>query len=262
MTSRASSPSSTIPSHPLGGTWVRNRQPTMCIRSSSEMVGLRAEKPPPVMRCATDGEPMRLSLMPRKSIFFAKFSEHASNSLKAARALDGLLRDFTDVERQVRDIRALEHDGDELTHEIIENLNAAFVTPLDREDILGLASRLDDVVDLAHDAAELVLLYDLREVRPQAVRQVEILVSAADGIVEMMNGLERFQGLEPHWIKLHTLEKEGDQAFRDAVGELFASETDPAEIIKWKDLYELLESAIDRCEDVANIVETIAIKHA
>src|SRR5207247_11227998 len=101
-----------------------------------------------------DGGPMRLSLMPRKSIFFAKFSEHASNSLKAARALDRLLRDFTDVERQVRDIRALEHDGDELTHEIIENLIAAFVPPLDRQSLLGLASRLDDVVDPAQQASE------------------------------------------------------------------------------------------------------------
>jgi len=204
---------------------------------------------------------MRLSLLPRKSIFFTKFSQHADNSLKAALALEDLFKDFTDIERKVRDIHALEHYGDELTHEIITNLNETFVTPLDREDIIGLASHLDDIVDVAYDAAELVLLYRITRVRPLAVRQVEILVSAAAEIVEMMRGLEGLEGLEQHWIKLNTFENEGDQAFRDAVGELFASETDPAEIIKWKDLHQLLEFAIDRCEDLANIVETVTVKH-
>src|SRR6266508_873022 len=120
---------------------------------------------------------MRLARLPRKPIFFVKFSEHAVNSLKAAQTLEDLLKDFTDVERKVRDIHALEHRGDELTHEIIKSLNETFVTPLDREDIVGLASHLDDVADVAYDAAEFILLYHIRFVRPHAVRQAEILVS-------------------------------------------------------------------------------------
>ena len=205
---------------------------------------------------------MRVSLLPRKHIFFTKFSQHAENSLEAARALADLFANFIDVERKVREIHAIEHYGDKLTHEIMGTLNATFVTPLDREDIIGLASHLDDVADVAYDAAELVLLYKVRSIRPQAVRQVETLVAAATEMVRMINGLERLKGLEPHWIKLHTFENEGDQIFRDAVGDLFATETDATEIIKWKDIHQLIESAIDRCEDLANIVEMIVVKHS
>ena len=111
---------------------------------------------------------MRLSLMPRKSIFFTLFSQHAENSLEATRALEALLTDFTRIEDKVKEIHAIEHHGDKLTHEIIRNLNETFVTPLDREDIVGLASRLDDVCDLAHDVSETVLLYHVKAIRPAA----------------------------------------------------------------------------------------------
>ena len=205
---------------------------------------------------------MRFSLMPRKSIFFTQFQQHAENSKEAAEALARLLEDFTDVERKVRDIHAIEHYGDKLTHEIIRELNETFVTPLDREDIIGLASRLDDVADLCNDVAELIHLYKVRSIRPGAVRQAKTLVAAATQLVEMMRNLEKLAGLEEHWIKLHTYENEGDDMFRDAVAELFASERDAIEIVKWKDIFEHIEFAIDRCEDVANIVETIKIKHS
>lgn len=205
---------------------------------------------------------MRLSLLPRKSIFFTRFQQHAENTQKAAEALERLLSDFTNVERKVRDIHAIEHYGDELTHEIIRELNATFVTPLDREDIVGLASRLDDVADLCNDVAELVHLYRVESIRPAAVRQTKTLVAATGELVQMMKGLERLGDLEEHWIKIHTYENEGDDVFRDAIAELFASERDAIEIVKWKDIFEHIEFAIDRCEDVANIVETIKIKHS
>ncbi len=205
---------------------------------------------------------MRLSLIPRKSVFFTQFQRHADNTKEAAEALVRLLEDFTDVERKVRDMHAIEHYGDKLTHEIIRELNATFVTPLDREDIIGLASRLDDVADLCNDVAELIHLYKVTRVRPAAVRQAKTLVAATGQLVEMMKNLERLTDLEEHWIKLHTYENEGDDMFRDAVGELFASERDAIEIVKWKDIFEHIEFAIDRCEDVANIVETIKIKHS
>lgn len=205
---------------------------------------------------------MRLSLMPRKSIFFTQFQKHAENTREAALALADLLENFQDVERKVGNIHAIEHYGDNLTHEIVRELNATFVTPLDREDILGLASRLDDVADLANDVAELILIYKIGHVRPAAVRQSKILVSATDELVTMMQRLEGLKDLQEHWIKLHTFENEGDQIFREAIGELFATERDAIELVKWKDLFERIEIAIDRCEDIANIVETIKIKHS
>jgi len=204
---------------------------------------------------------MRLSLMPKKSIFFTLFSQHAQNALEAAQALEQLLTDFTDVERKARDIHGIEHRGDKLTHQIMQELNGTFVTPLDREDIFGLASRLDDVTDVCHDVSEMVVLYKVSSIRPLAIQQARVLVAATAQLVEALKGLEKLDGLEPHWIKVHTLENEGDALFRSAVADLFAKTTDPVEIIKWKDLHALIELAIDRCEDVANIVETIVVKH-
>jgi uncharacterized protein len=204
---------------------------------------------------------MRLSLMPKKSIFFTLFSQHAQNALEATQALQKLLSDFTDVENKARDIHAIEHYGDNLTHEIMRELNGTFVTPLDREDIVGLASKLDDVTDVCHDVAEMVVLYKVRSIRPQAIEQAKVLVAAAEPLVAAVKDLEKLKGLEPYWIKIHTLENAGDSLFRAAVGNLFAETTDPVEIIKWKDIHGLIEVAIDRCEDVANIVETIVVKH-
>src|SRR5207248_2374222 len=142
-------------------------------------------------------------------IFFTLFSQHAQNALDASKALDRLVNDFTSLEDKVRDIHAIEHYGDKLTHQIIEELNGTFVTPLDREDIHGLASKLDDVTDVCWDVAEMISLYKVTSVRPGAIRQVHTLVQAATEVVESLLKLERLQGLEPHWIKIHTLENEG-----------------------------------------------------
>jgi uncharacterized protein len=202
------------------------------------------------------------SLIPKKNIFFTQFSQHAQNSLEAAQALERLLTDFTDVEVKVRDIHAIEHYGDKLTHEIMRELNETFVTPLDREDIAGLASKIDDVADVCHDVSELVLMYTIKVIRPGAVRQVKTLVAAAAEMVVMISNLQNLKSIDSHFIKMHTYENEGDQIFREAVAELFANETNAVEIIKWKDLHSLIEVALDRCEDVANIVETIKIKHS
>ena len=136
------------------------------------------------------------------------------------------------------------------------------MTPLDREDIVGLASKIDDVTDVCYDVSELVQLFKVRTIRPPAVRQAKVLVAAASEMLSMMKNLEGLKNLEPHWIKIHTFENEGDQVWREAVEELFAGSDDAIEIIKWKDIYSLVEVAIDRCEDVANIVETIMVKHS
>ncbi|TMD53237.1 MAG: DUF47 domain-containing protein [Chloroflexi bacterium] len=208
------------------------------------------------------GDTVRLSLLPKKSEFFVLFEQHAQNAVEAAEALAKLLGDFTDVENKVRDIHAIEHHGDKLNHEIVRHLNETFVTPLDREDIVGLASRIDDITDVCYDVSELVQLFKVTSIRPPAVRQAKVLVTAATEVLAMLKNLEGLRNLEPHWIKIHTLENEGDQVWRDAVAELFAGSDDAIEIVKWKDIYSLVETAIDRCEDVANIVETIMVKHS
>ena len=205
---------------------------------------------------------MRLSLLPKKSEFFTLFERHAQNALEAAQALEQLFVDFTDVENKMRDIHAIEHYGDKLNHEIVRHLNETFVTPLDREDILGVGTKVDDITDVCYDVSELVHLFKVRSIRPAAVRQARVLVSAANEVVIMLRKLERLRDLEVHWIKIHTLENEGDQIWREAVGELFERSDDAIEIVKWKDIHSLVEVAIDRCEDVANIVETITVKHS
>jgi len=119
------------------------------------------------------------TLIPRKNIFFTQFAQHAQNALEAAQALDALFNDFTDVEKKVREIHAIEHYGDKLTHEIMKELAETFVTPLDREDIIGLASKIDDVTDVSYDVSELVQLYKVQSIRPMATRQTKALVAAA-----------------------------------------------------------------------------------
>ena len=144
----------------------------------------------------------------------------------------------------------------------MRHLNETFVTPLDREDIVGLASKIDDVTDVCYDVSELVQLFKVKAIRPPAVRQAKVLIASATEMLAMLKNLEGLKNLEPHWIKIHTLENEGDAVFREAVADLFARSTDPVEIIKWKDIHGLIEVAIDRCEDVANIVEMIVVKHS
>lgn len=205
---------------------------------------------------------MRLSLMPRKGEFFVLFEQHAQNAVEAAEALAKLFGDFTDIEGKVRDIHAIEHHGDKLNHEIVRHLNETFVTPLDREDIVGLGTKIDDITDVCYDVSELVQLFKVRSIRPAAIRQARVLVTAANEVLLMIRNLEGLKNLETHWIKIHTLENEGDQIWREAVAELFAGNGDAIDIIKWKDIYSLVEVAIDRCEDVANIVETIKVKHS
>src|SRR5207302_1312566 len=188
--------------------------------------------------------------MPKKSEFFVLFEQHAQNAVEASEALEKLFADFTDVENKVRDIHAIEHYGDKLNHEIVRHLNETFVTPLDREDILGLGTKIDDITDVCYDVSELVLLFKVKRVRPAAIRQAKVLVTAAREVLVMLHSLEGLKGLEPHWIKIHTLENEGDQIWREAVGELFAGTDDAIEIVKWKDIHSLVEVAIDRCEVV------------
>src|SRR5437879_12274055 len=148
--------------------------------------------------------------MPKKSEFFVLFEQHAQNAVEAAEALAKLFGDFTDVENKVRDIHAIEHHGDKLNHEIVRHLNETFVTPLDREDIGGLASKTDDVTDVCYDVSELVQLFKVKSIRPPAVRQAKVLISAASEMRSMLKNLDGLTNQEPHWIKIDTFKSATD----------------------------------------------------
>jgi len=204
---------------------------------------------------------VRLRLIPRDVRFFDLFVDDAANVLGGARLLEAMLRTYDEPATRAEEIRATEHRGDEISHDIGHRLEATFVTPFDREDIYGLISGLDDVLDLVEEVADTFVLYRIAAPTATAVEQASIIVQQVEQIHEALAHLEGYKGLEPYWIEVHRLENEGDRIVRAAIAELFDDGKDPTELIKWKDIYGLLEATIDKAEDVANIIERIAIKH-
>ena len=205
---------------------------------------------------------MRLRLIPRDIRFFDLFAEDAANVLGGARLLEAMLRSYDVIERRAGEIRDAEHRGDELSHDIGHRLESTFVTPFDREDIHALISGLDDVLDYIEEVADTFVLYRITAPTPVAIQQSNIIVRQCEQLHEALTHLRGFSGLEKYWIEVHRLENEGDLVVRTAIAGLFEGGGDPVELIKWKDVYGLLESTIDKCEDVANIIERIVVKHA
>jgi hypothetical protein len=205
---------------------------------------------------------MRLRLIPREERFFDLFVEDAENVLAGARKLEEMLRVYGDREQRAKELIALEHHGDELSHAIGNKLNTTFVTPFDREDIHGLISGLDDILDLIEEVADTFILYRIEAPTPTAIQQAGIIVRQCELLQEALSRLRGFKDLERFWIEIHRLENEGDRLVRAAVADLFSGEAEPADVIKWKDVYGLLEECIDKCEDVADILEKIVVKHA
>lgn len=205
---------------------------------------------------------MRLRLIPREEKFFDLFAEDVSNVLGAARLLEAMLRSYDVLERRAGEIRDAEHRGDELSHEIGHRLEATFVTPFDREEIHALISGLDDVLDLIEEAADTFILYRVEAPTAVAVEQASIIVRQCEQLSDALHHLKGFKGLEKYWIEVHRLENEGDRLARKAIADLFSGGGDALHVVKWKEIYGLLEATIDKCEDVANIIERITIKHA
>ena len=205
---------------------------------------------------------MRLRLIPREERFFDLFAEDAANVLAAARLLEAMLRTYDAPQQRADEIRTAEHRGDEISHDIGHRLERTFVTPFDREDIHGLISALDDVLDLIEEVADTFILYRIDAPTAVAVQQAAIVVRQCEQLHEALLHLRGFKGLEPYWIEVHRLENEGDQLARNAIAALFAGGAEPLEVIRWKEIYSLLEQTIDKCEDVANIIERITIKQA
>lgn len=200
-------------------------------------------------------------LAPRDDAFFKLFAEAGANSLKAARTLERMLGSWPEDLGLGREIVALEHEGDTVTHEIIQRLNSTFVTPLDREDIYALATQLDDIVDYVEEAADYLGLYQIEAPMSQAIELSRILVAACDQLAMALGELPDFGGLEGYWIEIHRLENEGDRVSRDAVASLFSTGIDPMVVIRWKDIFAVLEKAIDATEAAAHILEGITIKN-
>ncbi|MEK7353475.1 MAG: DUF47 domain-containing protein [Chloroflexota bacterium] len=206
----------------------------------------------------------KFSLMPREAKFFELFEASAHNMVKAAQKLKELVDTWDNVEGRVSEITELEHQGDTIAHQIMEQLHRTFVTPFDREDIALLAHTLDDVTDFIHAAVDAMFLYKVG--RPgQAARELaDVILQAATEVERAMPFLRRSgklkQLLEP-CVEINRLENKADDIYRSAIAGLFANTKDIADVIKWREIYEHMESATDRCEDVANVLEGVALKH-
>jgi predicted phosphate transport protein (TIGR00153 family) len=195
-------------------------------------------------------------------VFFDLFEEAAANIVRGADLLDQMLAHYPDRADLARDIVICEQEGDRITHAVHQRLNLTFVTPIDREDVLTLVSDLDDIIDLIDEVSDYLGLYKIEAPMEQAQRLAHVLLQAARQIAEAMPRLRRFDPMSQFTVEINRLENEGDRISRDAIASLFESGIDPLVVIRWKDIFERLEEAIDACEHVANTLEGIVIKNA
>ncbi len=199
---------------------------------------------------------------PRDRVYFELFEEAGQNIMQAAELLDRLLSSYPDNKELAQEILVCEHEGDRITHDIIQRLNQTFVTPIDREDILALASALDDIVDYVEEVADYLGLYRIEAPMDQAIKLARVLKAAARQIADAIPRLRGFRDISGYTVEINRLENEGDRITREAVASLFDGGIDPMVVIRWKDLFERLAAAIDAAEHVANILEGIVIKNS
>jgi uncharacterized protein Yka (UPF0111/DUF47 family) len=198
----------------------------------------------------------------REKVYFELFEEAGHNVLRSAELLESLLVDYPDNKSLAKDIRDCEHEGDRITHEILDRLNHTVVTPIDREDVLALTSSLDDIVDYIEEVADYLGLYKIEAPMDQAIKLAEVLHRAARQIDEAVPLLRAFKDISSNTVEINRLENEGDRIVREAIASLFDGGIDPMVVIRWKDLFERLEDAIDATEHVAHILEGIVIKNS
>jgi uncharacterized protein len=207
----------------------------------------------------------KFSLIPRERKFFALFEQSAQNAVKIAQQLKDMVYIWENVKQRVGIMNDLEHEGDAITHQIFEQLHRSVITPFDREDIALLAHSLDDVSDFVHEAADAMLLYKVAKPTNRAKELVDIVVQAVAEVAKAISEIDNRDGrkhLMERCVEINRLENIGDSVFRSAMAELFDDSTDFAGLIKWREIYTHMESVIDRCEDIANILEGVAIKYA
>jgi len=206
----------------------------------------------------------QLKFFPKETDFYIIFEKAASNVTHAATLFVGIMEYFSNLGAWAKEVHELEQDGDVLTHDIIRKLNKTFITPIDREDIHALASRLDDILDLLWNAADRLTVFKLQESTKWAIIMSKDLLKTVEFVEKAIKELrnKNYPHIQEYCIEINKLENQIDREFRDALGHLFDEIKDPILIIKWKEIYEHLEDASDRCEDVANILEAIVLKHA
>ena len=208
---------------------------------------------------------LKFPFIPRTEKFFELFEASAQNMVKAAELLDQLVDKWENIGERVAEITELEHEGDRITHQILEQLNRTFVTPFDREDIARLAHSMDDVTDFIHHAADCIFIYKVSRPAPPIIELSDTIVQATNEVAKAIPLLRHHAKLKQvlsHCVEINRLENFADQIYRSVIGELFDNTTDITELIKWREIYEHMEGATDRCEDVADVLEGVALKHA
>ena len=204
----------------------------------------------------------RLKLIPQNREFFELYNQAAENTVAISERLVELLERFPDGANDLaRDVKELEHEGDRLTHELVDLLNRTFVTPFDRDDMYRLAGALDDICDHVDEAAGRIVSYGVDEIRLQAREQANVVRRCARKLADAVALLEGFQDSRAHLAELRELEDVGDRILHDSVSSLFMARVDPLEVIRWKDIHESLEEAVDACEYATNVLEAIVVKN-
>ncbi len=201
-------------------------------------------------------------LIPRETKFFDMFTEMAQNLIDGARLMKSLLENFQNVPAQVAKLKDIEHRGDDMTHNLLTKLNSTFITPFDREDIHRLASSIDDVLDLLNAAGDRMIVYKINSVPPETAKLAALILQQSEEIERAVAGLEKQQHVLEHCVEINRIENEADRITREAVGHLFDTEKDPIQLIKIKELFEVLELATDKAEDAANVLEAVILKSA
>jgi uncharacterized protein len=203
---------------------------------------------------------MRFGFFQRSEKFFEMFAEAARNVHQAARAFQQMLQDFHGTREHWRAVEEYEHEGDKITHRILQTLHQSRMTVVDREDIHRLTAALDDVLDLIEGSAARMVMYKVAKPTPEALRLAEVIIRSTEQIVGGIEAMPHFDRIQPHCIEINRLENEADEISRSAIAALFVDEAAPIDVIKWKEIYETMETATDRCEDVANLLEEIVLK--
>ena len=208
---------------------------------------------------------MAFSFIPKDEKFFDLLEEASENMIKAAHAFRTLVTHWAPDSPQFELIRDLEHQGDRMTHEMMDKLNRSFITPIDREDIHALASELDDVIDILHATTDRMQLFRIQSTSPHLVKMADVIVRATEVVgkaVKSLRDMSHTRRTLDFCIEANRLENEGDALLKEALGELFLNPKDVLEVIKWKEIYEATEYATDKCEDIANVIEGIVVKNA
>ena len=203
------------------------------------------------------------SLIPKEVRFYDYFEQQSKHILHGAALLHELVHHFADARAKVHAIKEVEHQGDHVTHEIIKKLNTTFITPIDREDIHDLATHLDDVLDYIEAVAERLVVYRIKEPTSSSRALVDVIVQTVEAMDRAIRCLRAMDpGFHEHAVEVNRLENSADRLLRESLAALFDEQSDPIEVIKWKEIYETMETVTDRCEDVANVIEGIILKMA